>query len=93
MFITDNFQAASIMGCLVPSVFYNAVAIWHPVNRPLSAFLVEEILDALLIDIVFAAPSILEDLSQLPEAVEKLSMLKAVHFGGGKFSSCILMLC
>jgi hypothetical protein len=36
------------------------------------------------------APSILEDLSQFPEAIEKLSKLKAVHFAGGKLN-CLLL--
>lgn len=45
----------------------------------------EQMLDSIQIDHVFAAPSILEDLTQSPDAVEKLSKLEAVHFGGGEF--------
>jgi hypothetical protein len=61
------------------------VSIWHPANRPLSASLVEEMLDSIQIDLLFVAPSILEDMSQFPDAVAKLSKLQAVHFGGGEF--------
>jgi hypothetical protein len=43
-------------------------------------------MDNVKVDILFSAPSILEDLSQSPEVVEKLSQLHAVHYAGGTFT-------
>lgn len=80
------------MGTMVTTIFYDSISIWPPANRPLSAPLVEEMLDAIDIDVLFCAPSILEDLSQSPESVSKLSKLKAAHFGGGKFYYLLLQI-
>jgi hypothetical protein len=49
-------------------------------------------LDAVPIDVVFSAPSLLEEMSQSPEALQKLSSLKAVHYGGGTYTLHISVL-
>jgi hypothetical protein len=82
----DRLKGAGIVFSLLTSVFCNAVSIWPPNHRPLSASLVEEMLSAIRIDVLFTAPSILEELSQSPEALQKLSSLKSACYGGGKFA-------
>ena len=49
-------------------------------------------LDAVPIDVVFSAPSLWEEFCQSSEALQKLSNLKAVHYGGGKFTLHITVL-
>ena len=52
-------------------------------GRPLSADLVDELLDNLKVDSCFLAPSILEEISQSQTSLEKLAKVKCVYFGGG----------
>jgi hypothetical protein len=79
------FQAAGIAASLLCALFINASVVWAPSNRPMSASLVEEILDSFPVEAIFVAPSILEELSQSSESLERLSKLDGVNFGGGKF--------
>ena len=65
--------------------FLQAHLICLPSERPLSSHLIEEALDYADLDGLIIAPSILEDLSQSSTAVEKLSRMKSVVYGGGTF--------
>ena len=46
--------------------------------------MVDELLDNVELDGLFLAPSVLEDLSQSEESLEKLKKVKFVEFGGGQ---------
>ncbi|CAL3963137.1 unnamed protein product [Diplocarpon coronariae] len=76
------FHAAGIIVGLLMPLWYEVATVWAPSNRPLSTVLVEEVLGATQVDVLFSAPSILEDMIQSPESFEKLKKLYAVGFGG-----------
>lgn len=84
VFSTDPAQAANLIASLITTVMYNAVSIWPPSSRPMNTLLVESMLDAITIDVLVAAPSILGELSQSDAGMEGISKLKAAAFGGGK---------
>ena len=48
-------------------------------------------LDAIAVDILLCAPSVLEDMSQTSESIQKLAKLKAVHCGGGESSTLLIV--
>ena len=80
---------AGILGQLVLALYYRHTVIWPPAGRPISADLVDELLDNVEVDGMFLAPSVLEDLSQSEESLEKLKKVKFVEFGGGSVPSAL----
>ena len=80
-------QVAGILGSLAIPLYLKQTVVWPPTERPMSADLVEEVLDKLNIDALFLAPSIIEDLSQSQTSLEKLKRIKYVEFGGGRVVS------
>ncbi|KAI9046454.1 hypothetical protein LZ554_009203 [Drepanopeziza brunnea f. sp. 'monogermtubi'] len=76
------FHAAGIIAGLLMPLYYDVATIWAPANRPLSAVLVEEVLDATKVEILYSAPTIIEELIQSPASFEKLKKLSAVGYGG-----------
>lgn len=74
-------------------LYYEQTVIWSPPNRPMSVELVEEALDNVSMDILFVAPSILEEMSQSQASLEKLRKVKSVETGGGKRESLISTQC
>ena len=60
-----------------------AVVFGRP-GGPLSAALMDEIIEKGHIDCIFFPPSILEELTKIPHAVEKLNSLRLIIAGAGK---------
>ena len=58
--------------------------VWPPPGRPVSANLIDELLDKVALDAIFVAPSTLEELSQSQASLEKLKRLKYALFAGGE---------
>lgn len=81
---------AGILGSLVIALYYHQTIIWPPAGRPVSVDLVDDLLDNVEVDVVFLAPSVLEDLSQSETSLEKLRKIKFVQYGGG-WGPCILL--
>ena len=77
-------QMAGILGQLVLALYYRHTVIWPPGGRPVSTDMVDELLDNIGVDGLFLAPSVLEDLSQSEDSLEKLKKVKFVEFGGGQ---------
>lgn len=77
-------QMAGILGALVIALYYHQTIIWPPADRPVSADLVDDLLDNVEVDGCFLAPSVLEDLSQSETSLEKFKKVKFVEFGGGQ---------
>ena len=59
--------------------------VWPPPGRPVSANLIDELLDKVAVDAIFVAPSTLEELSQSQASLEKLKRVKYALFAGGEF--------
>ena len=62
---------------------YDALCVWAPSNRPISAALIDEILDSTTFNVLFLAPSLLEDLFQSAASMDKLAKLDSINFAGG----------
>lgn len=77
------FHVAGILGALTLPLCYTQTMVWPPADRPISADLVEELLDNLQIDTCYLAPSLLEEMSQSQASLEKLAKFKSVKYGGG----------
>jgi hypothetical protein len=82
--LTYKLQLVGIVAGIVWPLYFNVHLICQPSGRPVSAVSIEEALDYANPDTLFTAPSILEELSQSPTALEKLSRLKTITFAGGK---------
>lgn len=75
---------AGILGQLVLALYYRHTIIWPPGGRPISTDLVDEVLDNVELDGLFLAPSVLEEVSQSEDSLERLKKVKFVEFGGGQ---------
>lgn len=71
------------MFCLILPLFFGTTIIWPPVDRPISADLIDEVLGNVDVDVSYMAPSVLEELSRLQSSCEKLKRLEHVGFLGG----------
>ena len=74
---------AGVLGALVLALYYHQTIIWPPAGRPVSADLLDDLLDNVEVDNIFVAPSVLEDISQSETSLERLRKVKLVEFGGG----------
>ena len=73
-------QAGGIILDFVLALFYGTTIIWSPVDRPVSADLIDEVIDNVDVDVCYMAPSILEEVSQSQSSCEKLRKLEHVGF-------------
>lgn len=60
-----------------------ACIIWPPIGRLVNTTTVDEVIDSTTIDILVVAPSILEELVQLPALLAKMNKVQSVITGGG----------
>ena len=65
------------------ALFFGPTIIWPPADRPVSADLIDEVLDNIDVDICYVAPSVLEEISRSQSSCEKLKKLEYVGFLGG----------
>lgn len=71
------------------SLWLGSITVYPPAEKPISAGLIDEVLGVSGADMIYAAPSILEEMALVPESLRKLERLKGVAYGGGntpKFS-------
>ena len=80
-------QVAGILGALLLPLYCRQTIVWPPAGRPVSADMVDELLDNVEVDACFLAPSVIEDLSQSETSLEKLKKLQYVEYGGGQIHS------
>lgn len=83
-------QIAGIMLGLTIPLCYEQTTVWPPTDRPLSAELIDELLDHVKVDGLILGPSVLEDMSQSQASLERLAKVKHVVTGGGQFRALIL---
>ncbi|KUJ07624.1 acetyl-CoA synthetase-like protein [Mollisia scopiformis] len=76
------FHAAGVITALLAPLWFNMITVWQPSNRPLSAVLVDEVLDASNADMIYLAPSIIEDMVQSPASLQRLERLAVIGYGG-----------
>lgn len=58
--------------------------LWPPLGRPISADLVDDLLDSVNVDILFLVPSTFEEISQSQTSLEKLGRVKYAQYAGGQ---------
>ncbi|RYP75270.1 hypothetical protein DL771_002490 [Monosporascus sp. 5C6A] len=76
------FHTAGISFGLYGAVFFRWTVVL-PSTGPLVQHVIEESLDSIKLDSAFISPSVLQDISKSPRALDKLSMLKFVASAGG----------
>ncbi|KAL8811781.1 MAG: hypothetical protein Q9200_001513, partial [Gallowayella weberi] len=77
------FHMGGILWSLVIAFYYRQVIMWTPAGRPVSVDLIDNILDSVKLGSCFLSPSILEEMSQSQDSLDRLRRLKMVGFGGG----------
>ena len=82
---------AGILGQLVLALYYRHTVVWPPGGRPISTDVVDELLDNVEVDGLFLAPSVLEDLSQSEDSLERLKKVKFVEYGGGQIPRVLFL--
>lgn len=88
MTLTDtrpHHQAAGLFNGTVWPLFYGTTVILGP-NRPVSLYLMKEVITHAKPDAVFTAPSLVEDISKDPEFLQLLQSVRAIAYGGGPVS-------
>ena len=77
------FHAAGVTNVLAVPAFLGTTTVVAPAEGLMNAGMVSEILDYGNIDVALLPPSLLEDLSESPLSLNRLSKLKGVIYGGG----------
>ena len=81
-------QALGLAACFIFPLVSDSecCVIWPPTGRPINTVIMDEILDSASIDVMFVAPSLLEDIVQSPNSFAKLGNVKTIVTGGGKYN-------
>lgn len=64
-------------------LYFNFSLVIPPAGRPMGADLLADLLDNVEIEAGFVPPSILEDVCDSPEMLQKLKKFKYIIYGGG----------
>lgn len=79
-----RFQVAGVIQTLLVALYFEETTVWLPAGRPVSADLIDDLLENTNVDLVFLAPSTLEELSQSQTSLEKLKRVKYAQYAGGQ---------
>ena len=82
--LVDHEQVAGVLQTLLVALYCEATTVWPPTEQPVSAGLIDDLLDNVNVDILFLAPSTLEELSQSQTSLERLKKVKYTQFAGGQ---------
>lgn len=77
------FHVAGVIQTLLVALYFEETTVWLPAGRPVSADLIDDLLENTNVDLVFLAPSTLEELSQSQTSLEKLKRVKYAQYAGG----------
>ncbi|KAL8980929.1 MAG: hypothetical protein Q9205_004133 [Flavoplaca limonia] len=80
------FHMAGFSIAIILSLCSNSVVVFGPGDRPVSVPLVEQVLANANVTCAMLPPSILEEMSKSEAALQRLSLLKAVYYGGASVS-------
>lgn len=58
--------------------------IWLPAGKPINTITIDEFLDSTTVELMVLAPSLLEEIAQLPESFAKLVNVERIITGGGR---------
>lgn len=61
--------------------------IWPPTGKPINTMTIDEVLDTTSVEALILAPSLVEELVQLPESLARLEKVQRVLTGGGMYHS------
>ena len=79
-----SFQVACILQNLIVALYFEETTVWPPTGRPISADLIDDLVENVNLDVMFLAPSTLEELSQSQASLEKLKKVKYASYAGGQ---------
>ena len=79
-----NSQVAGIIQGLLCALYWEETVLWPPIGRPISADVVDDLLDNVNVDILFVVPSTLEEISQSQASLERLGRVKHARYAGGQ---------
>ena len=80
------FHAAGIFFTVGLGTFWGVITVYGPADRPINPDLLNGVLDTSKVAAAVIAPSMLDEMSKIPECITRLEKLKACTYGGGKFS-------
>ena len=78
------FHAAGIIMGLMQPYYFGNTAVFGPPARPLSAGLIDEIIDHGNVNGIFSPPSLVEEISKTPASLDRLAKLRMVFVGAGE---------
>ncbi|KAL8948969.1 MAG: hypothetical protein Q9222_004891, partial [Ikaeria aurantiellina] len=81
------FHIAGILCSLSIALYNELIPVWPPAGRPISLDLFEDAVDNISLDGCLVPPSVLEEVSQSQDSLERLRKLKHVGFGGGPLAT------
>ena len=71
-------------------LYFEMSLILPPASRPMGADLLADLLDNVEVDAGYFPPSVLEDLCDSPEMLQKLKKIKYIIYGGGTEMQSVL---
>ena len=75
---------AGVLQTLLTALYFEQTTVWPPTGRPISADVIDDVLDSVNVDLLFSAPSTLEELSQSQTSLERLKKLRYAQYAGGQ---------
>ena len=77
------FHAAGLFVTVGLGTFWGVILVYGPADRPVSPDLINKVLDTTGVKAAMIAPSMLDEMSKIPECVTRLEKLEACIYGGG----------
>ena len=81
------FHAGGLFVTVGLGTFWGVVAVYGPADRPVSPDLINSVLDTTGVKAAMIAPSILDEMSKVPECISRLEKLEVCNYGGGEFEA------
>ena len=78
------FHAAGIFVAVGLGMFWGITVVYGPADRPVTPDLINSVLDTTGVKAAMIAPSILDEMSKIPECLSRLEKLDSCVYGGGK---------
>ena len=74
---------AGVLQTLLVAIYFGETTVWPPIGRPINADLIDDLLKNANVDILFLAPSTLEEISQSQASLERMKKLQYAQYAGG----------
>ena len=74
---------AGILQTLLVAIYFGETTVWPPIGQPINADLIDDLLKNASVDILFLAPSTLEEISQSQTSLEQIKKVQYAQYAGG----------